>query len=99
MHRKTPTRWPKGAWMKLTSRDTLRALMQQKDFSRRRLARYCGLSGSGMIDHLLDGRKTSCTPQLALRIVEALDVPLELLFLPASPSTSGRSAAQEQVAV
>jgi transcriptional regulator with XRE-family HTH domain len=97
MHRRTPTRWPKGAWMKLTSRDTLRALMQQKDFSRRRLARYCGLSGSGMIDHLLDGRRTSCTPQLAARIVEALDVPLAVLFMPVVPITASKSAAQQKV--
>lgn len=80
--------------MKLTSRDTLRALMAQKEFSRRRLARYCGLSGSGMVDHLLDGRKTSCTPLLAERIAEALDVPLALLFVPSLP-TSGSDSAQE----
>lgn len=73
--------------MKLTSRDTLKALMAQKDFSRRRLARYCGLSGSGMIDHLVDGRKSSCTPRLAERIAEALDVPLGVLFVAALPST------------
>lgn len=82
--------------MKLTSRDTLRALMQQKGFSRRRLARYCGLSGSGMIDHLLDGRRSSCTPQLAARIVEALDIPLAVLFVPVMPSTRS-SATQEKV--
>lgn len=77
--------------MKLTSANTLRALMEQKAFSRRRLARYCGLAGTGMIDHLLSGRRTSCTPRLAQRIVEALDVPLAVLFVPVMPSTTGRS--------
>lgn len=94
MNPKTRTRWPKGSWMKLTSRDTLRALMQQKGFSRRRLARYCGLAGSGMIDHLLDGRRSSCTPKLAENIAEALDVPLTLLFVPSVPTSTGRPAKQ-----
>jgi transcriptional regulator with XRE-family HTH domain len=75
--------------MTLTSTKTLRALMDQKQFSRRRLARYCGLAGSGMIDHLLAGRRTSCTPKLAERIAEALDVPLAVLFVPSVPSADG----------
>lgn len=86
----TPTtarrRWPKGTWMRLQSGATLKALMEQKRLSRRTLARYCGLAGSGMIDHLIAGRKTSCTVQLAQRIAEALEVPLELLFVPKVPS-------------
>jgi transcriptional regulator with XRE-family HTH domain len=86
-HRK---RWPKGSWMKLTSANTLRALMEQKAFSRRRLARYCGLAGTGMIDHLLAGRRTSCTPKLAERIAEALDVPLGVLFVPAMSNAGGQ---------
>lgn len=91
-------RWPKGSWMRLISRDTLKALMAQKDFSRRRLARYCGLPGSGMIDHLVDGRKTSCTPQLAERIAEALDVPLDLLFAASLPTGERHTAVREATA-
>lgn len=97
MHRRH-ARWPKGSWMKLTSADTLRALMKQKGLSRRVLARYCGLAGSGMIDHLLDGRKTSCTPKLAENIAEALDVPLSILFVPTLPSVAKPVAKQKAAA-
>jgi transcriptional regulator with XRE-family HTH domain len=65
--------------MKLASADTLRALMQQRDMSHARMARYAGCS-KGMIDHLLAGRKKSVTPELAARIEEALDVPPGLIF-------------------
>jgi len=84
--------------MRLTSAATLKALMEQKDFSRRRLARYCGLAGSGMLDHLLSGRRTSCSPKLALNIAEALDVPLELLFVPSLPTRSRQSGKQKVAA-
>lgn len=66
--------------MKLTSPDTLKALMNQKNFSYDRLARYAGCSKS-FISHLASGRKTSCTPLLAENIAEALEVPLSLLFV------------------
>ena len=87
----TRKRWAKGTWMRLASSDTLRALMKQKGFSHRRLARYCGLAGPGMIDHLVSGRRTSCTPLLAERISEALDVPLTVLFVPKTPSVNTSS--------
>lgn len=73
-------RWPKESWMKLTSAATLRALMDQRGFSMSRLGRYAGCSKS-FIAHLCSGRKTTCTPQLAERIAEALEVPLDILFV------------------
>lgn len=91
----TRKRWPKGSWMRLASSDTLRALMKQKGFSHRRLARYCGLAGPGMIDHLVSGRRHSCTPKLAERIAEALDVPLSVLFVPSVPSNTGSHGKQD----
>lgn len=93
-------RWPKGSWMRLLSPDTLRALMAQKGFSHRRLARYCELENgrSGMIDHLVSGRRTSCTPRLASRIAEALDVPLELLFAPSVPRNAVSPAKRREAA-
>jgi transcriptional regulator with XRE-family HTH domain len=74
--------------MKLTSADTLKALMDQRDFSYERMARYAGCSKS-FISHLVKGRKTSCSPVLAENIAEALQVPLSLLFVE-QVSASGR---------
>ena len=70
--------------MKLNSSATLKALMHQRAFSLGRLARYAGCS-KGFISHLLSGRRRTCSPTLAARIAEALDVPLELLFMPSLP--------------
>ena len=84
-----PRRFPKGTWMRLQSANTLRALMGQRGFSLDRMARYAGCS-KGFISHLLAGRKTTCTPELALRIAEALDVPLDLLFVPSVSAPSRR---------
>lgn len=67
--------------MRLRSADTLRALMEQDDFSLGRLARYADCS-KGFISHLLAGRRSSCTPDLADRISEALKVPTTVLFEP-----------------
>lgn len=83
-------RWPKGTWMKLTSADTLRALMAQRGFSYERLARYSGVSKS-FISHLTAGRKRTCLPSTAEHIAEALDVPLEILFVPSVSAGSGRT--------
>lgn len=74
-------RYPKGTWMKLSSPEMLRATMKRRNFSMERLARYAGCSKS-MIGHLCSGYKTSCTPELAVKISEALDVETELLFVP-----------------
>ena len=82
-------RWPKGTWMKLTSPDTLAALMAQRGFSYDRLARYAGVS-KGFISHLVKARKTTCRPETAERIAEALDVPLAILFVPSLSAGSGQ---------
>ncbi|SDT83887.1 Helix-turn-helix domain-containing protein [Gordonia westfalica] len=89
-------RWPKGSWMKLTSGDTLRALMNQRGFSMARLGRYAGCSKS-FIGHLCAENKTTCTPQLAERIAEALDVPLHLLFVEHASASNGRNSNQRRV--
>ncbi|WP_218005566.1 helix-turn-helix domain-containing protein [Janibacter terrae] len=73
--------------MKLKSADTLRALMEQDQFSLARLARYAGCS-KGFISHLLSGRRSSCTAELGDKIAEALGVPTTVLFeVRVSPSS------------
>lgn len=81
-------RYPRGTWMRLSSPEMLRATMDRRAFTLSRLARYAGCSKS-MVGHLVSGHKKSCTPELATRIAEALDVPTELLFVPGA-STSRR---------
>lgn len=95
--RPPPKRWPKGTWMKLASAELLRAFVgpeENKKTSGRRLARAAGCHPS-FIDHLLAGRKSSCTPVMAQRIAEVLEVPVEVLFVPSIPSVKRRSAAQD----
>ncbi len=57
--------------MKLRDGSGLKAEMEKQGMSYRRLARYAGCSPS-FISHLTAGRKTTCTPKLAKRIVEGL---------------------------
>ncbi|TPW95711.1 helix-turn-helix domain-containing protein [Mycolicibacterium fortuitum] len=76
--------------MRLQSGDTLKALMQQHDFSMGRLARYAGCSKT-FIYGLCSGEKRSCTPQLGERIAEALDVPVRVLFVVEGSSKSSRN--------
>lgn len=73
-------RRPKGTWMKV-KRDVLRAMVQGEDAKKsgRQVARYAGVHPS-FIDHLISGRRSSCTPQTADRIAEALEVPTKVLF-------------------
>ncbi len=76
--------------MTLTSAETLRALMRQKDFTGARLARYAGCSRQ-FIHQLLSEQKKSMTPKVAENIAEALDVPLSVLFLPSVASPQAQN--------
>ena len=87
---RTRTRWPKGTWMKLRSPEILVAFMNDKNFSVARLAR-CSDCSKSFIGFLRTGAKTSCTPALAERIAEALDVPLVALFDAKTSAVSGRN--------
>ncbi|QCW22229.1 helix-turn-helix DNA-binding domain protein [Gordonia phage ThankyouJordi] len=82
--------------MRLTSAETLRALMRQKGMSMARLARYSGCSKS-FIGHLCSERKRTCTPQLASRIAEALSVPTEILFELKASADGGCSTHRSKV--
>lgn len=86
-------RWPRGTWMRLVSTQRLRSFIgpeKEKKMSGRKLARYANVHPS-FIDHLLTGRRRSCTPKVATRIVEALEVPLDVLFVPEMPSSASQS--------
>lgn len=82
-------RWPKGTYMQLISAERLRSFIgpePEKKMSGRRLARAIETHPS-FIDHLLSGRSKSCKPVTAQRIAEALDVPLDILFVPSTASS------------
>lgn len=96
MRRKT--KWPKGVWMKLANANTLCALMEQRDMSMGTLARYAGCS-KGFISHLTSGRRSTCTPLLAERIAEALNVPVEVLFVPGKSAVGGQDGSQQRTKV
>lgn len=97
-------RWKKGTWMKLKSREVLRAFVgdpakdPSKKMSGRRLARYAEVHPS-FIDHLLAGRKSSCEPRTAELIAEGLGVPLEVLFAPNEPTGKRVLTKQESLPV
>ena len=82
-------RWPKGTWMKLTSKDTLRALIKQRGLSYGVIGEMCGCHRS-MISALVNGHRTSCTPDLADKIAVVLGVPLEVIFVTHASAASGR---------
>lgn len=62
------------------------AIMEQENVSRRQLADRARCS-PGFISHLTSGRRDSCSPELARRIAEALNVPPRVLFMPPVAST------------
>ncbi len=81
-------RWPKGTWMKLTSKDTLRALIKQRGLSYADLGRMAGCHKT-MISALVNGHRDSCTADLAERIALSLAVPSEVLFVANASAVSG----------
>lgn len=87
--------WPKGTWMRLTSGDILRALMDNKRLSNADVAMHAGV-GRTFVSALVNGRKTSCTPKVAERIAERLEVPLEVLFVPRASAGGGSSTTSQR---
>lgn len=77
--------------MQLRDGAALKKAMEEQGMSYRRLARYAGCSPS-FIAHLTHGRKTTCTPRLAQRIVQGLGIDdLGLLFVVKVSSDTIRS--------
>jgi plasmid maintenance system antidote protein VapI len=83
-------RWPKGTWMRLRSGALLRELMTTKGLSNADVALHAQC-GRTFISALVNGRRTSCTPKVADRIAERLEVPTALLFDPRQSADSGRN--------
>lgn len=81
-------RWPKGTWMKLTNGKILRGFMDQRGVSNNDVALAAGV-GRTFISALVNGRKTSCTPQVAQRIERFLSVPPGVLFVAQTSAGSG----------
>jgi transcriptional regulator with XRE-family HTH domain len=76
--------------MRLISSERLRAFVgpePDKKMSQRKLARYTSTNPS-FINHLTSGRRSSCKPRTAELIAEALEVPLEVLFVPEVTSSA-----------
>jgi len=84
----TPT--PKPSTAILASAATLKALIDQRQFSYEMLARRAGCS-KRFISHLVAGRKDACTTSLAKAIAEALAVPTAVLFVDSTSAVAGRS--------
>lgn len=74
--------------MRLTSGKILRGLMDTKHLSNADVALSAGV-GRTFISALVHERRTSCTPVVAQRIAERLEVPLEVLFVPKVSAVSG----------
>lgn len=83
-------RYPKGTWMRLNSGKILRGLMDTKRLSNADVALSAGV-GRTFISALVNERRTSCTPLVAQRIAERLEVPLEVLFAPRTSAASGNN--------
>lgn len=84
--------------MKLVARDSLVDRMTRKGFSNRRLAKYSEVS-PGTIDNLIVGRTQSVNKgRTAELICEALDVPIDVYFVPEISSASAQYAYQQKVA-
>lgn len=94
----TRKRWPKGTWMRLTSGKILRGLMDTKCLSNADIAAHARV-GRTFISALVNERRTSCTPAVAMRIAERLEVPLEVLFVPKASAVSGRNVSPTRKAM
>lgn len=67
--------------MRLRDRHLLRAAIASQHYTVRDTAALSRCS-TAMIGHLLSGYKTSCSPELAVRIEKALRVQPGALFMP-----------------
>lgn len=85
-----------GTRMKLVARDSLEDRMYRKGWSNRRLAKYAECA-PGTIDNLLSGRTASVNkPRTAELICEALDVPVDVWFVPEISTAAVRTVQRSE---
>lgn len=85
-----------GSGMRVRSRFTLRALMEQESVSLGQLAAAVGVHRS-FISHLVSGRSSGARAEIAERIAAVLCVPVDVLFAPRSAEAGPRKAVREQI--
>ena len=73
---------------------TLRAALS--GIPQRQLAEELGLSSHGLIGHLLAGRRTSCSPELAAKIEKVAEVASGSLFALVTPPVESRSVPRRE---
>jgi transcriptional regulator with XRE-family HTH domain len=83
--------------MRLQSGNTLQALIEQRGMNQSRLAEAAGCSRS-FVNGLCSGQRRSCTDELAGRIAEVLQVPLDVLFAPTQSPAWGSNVSKVGVA-
>ncbi len=83
--------------MHLRSGDTLKALAKQGGHSYQDVAARAGCHKS-FIGALAVEAKTRCSDELAQRIAEVLDVPVDILFAPTASGVTGRNVRQSRSA-
>lgn len=83
--------------MRLTSPETLRSTMERGRLSGIQLAHIVGCNQS-FINALARGARTSCTPELARRIAEALQVLPAYLFVESPQTTRTHTAIKRNAA-
>jgi len=81
--------------MQITHPATLKALIEQRGLRNAALAAEVGC-GRSFIGHLVSGRRTGVSTELAQRIAEALDVPEDILFVPTPSADSGSNDRNQQ---
>jgi DNA-binding XRE family transcriptional regulator len=99
MHPSTRQAWKVEVWMKVDDGDVFLALIKRAGFTGASLARSVNCSRA-TISYLARGERT-CTPTLAHKIAEALEVPLKVIFTTSVSRTALRpssNASQKKAA-
>lgn len=81
--------------MRLRSSELLAGYMEAGDFSQARLARFAGCSRQ-FIHMLVTDERSTCTPEVAKRIEEAMRVLPGTLFDPRESPTAGPRGKQQK---